>query len=138
MVRWKRPSATTSLAATVADPTPLCPKIPLWQPQLMPCVLCLASYATPHCTAVAAQNGFVAVPLQAHTPMHAISTKANTHVNDAFPCLCRVSSPLLAPCKMHIFTAPKEPMPCYLSSSKKTALLCEACFHHRHHARYLQ
>jgi hypothetical protein len=82
---------TTSLAAVVADP---CPHLPgdltaATSAQALPPV----SSATPPCTSVAARNGSVVTPLQAHTLVPS-QPEVATYDYDTFPRLRKVSYPL--------------------------------------------
>ena len=82
---------TASLAAVAADPCPHLPedRTAATSAHALPPV----SSATPPCTSVAAQNGFVVTPLQAHTLVPS-QPEVTTHDYDTFPRLRKVSSPL--------------------------------------------
>ena len=82
---------TTSLAAVAADPCPHLPEDPTaaTSAQALPPV----SPATPPCTSVAAQSGFVVTPLQAHTLVPS-QPEVTTHDYDTLPRLRKVSHPL--------------------------------------------
>lgn len=82
---------TTSLAAVAADPCSHLPEDPTAasSAQVLPPVSC----ATPPCTSVPAQSGFVVTPLQAHT-LAPTQPEVTTHDYDTFPRL-RKSSRLI-------------------------------------------
>ncbi|KAN0124190.1 hypothetical protein V8E52_001839 [Russula decolorans] len=81
----------TSLAAVAADPCPHFPEDPTTATSAR--ALPPVSSATPPCTSVAAQNGFVVTPLQAHTLVLS-QPEVTTHDYDTFPRL-RKSSRLI-------------------------------------------
>jgi hypothetical protein len=91
----------TSLAAVAADPCPHFPEDPTTATSAR--ALPPVSSATPPCTSVAAQNGFVVTPLQAHTLVLS-QPEVTTHDYDTFPRLRKVSYPLpLAPRKDAVY-----------------------------------
>ena len=82
---------TTSVVAVAADPSPPLPKdrTAATSARALPPV----SSATPPCTSVAAQNGSVVTPLQAHTLVPS-PTEVTIQDYDTFPRLRKVSYPL--------------------------------------------
>jgi hypothetical protein len=82
---------TTSLAAVAADPRPHLPEDPTAATSAQ--AQSPVSSATPPCTPVAARNGSVATPLQAHTLVQS-QPEVATYDYDTFPRLRKVSYPL--------------------------------------------
>ena len=132
---------TTSLAAVATDSYPPLPEDRTAATSAQ--ILSPVSSVTPPCTSVAAQNGSVVTPLQAHT-LVPTPPEVTTYDYDTFPRLRKVSHPLpLAPRKDAVFIHYERALASfssnqrYLDSPKKTILLHQARSHHCHRAHHL-